>query len=285
MILVLLAAAAQAASQPLPASAPPPSPPPSGPAGEGWRHHAPRQQVFVAPSGEPFRAAPDAPYPVADWFAQANATHDGKLTQAQFTADFVRFAATLDLNHDGTIDGAELQNYETNIVPEVHAPDFGGGHGGPGGMGGGAGPGGGDGGAGHGHYGGNWGGGGAARPDIPKGAARFGLLALPEPVAAMDTDRNGRISREEVLAAAAYRFAQLDTAHHGYLTLGELPKTWLQTRREMFRQHREQGGGDNFERRGGMGDGGFGGGGMGGGGGDMGGDGGPGGSGDRDQGN
>jgi uncharacterized membrane protein YgcG len=96
----------------------------------------------------------------------------------------------------------------------------------------------------------------------------------------MDTDLNGSISREEVLAAASYRFAQLDTAHHGYLTLGDLPKTWLQIRREMFRQRREQGGGDNFPRRGGMGDGGFGGGGMGGGG-----DGDQGGSGDKDQGN
>jgi hypothetical protein len=118
MILVLLAAAAQAASQPLPASPPPPE---SATPGEGWRHHPPRQQVFVAPSGEPFRAAPEAPYPVADWFAQANTTHDGKLTEAQFTADFVRFAATLDLNHDGVIDSAELQVVRATTAAAIGA--------------------------------------------------------------------------------------------------------------------------------------------------------------------
>ena len=265
MILVLLAAAAQAVT-PTPATPAVPPPPPG--AEGGMPHRPPRQQLFVAPSGEPFRAAPDAPYPVAAWFARANSSHDGRLTEAQFTADFVAFAASLDLDHDGTIDSAELQNYETNILPEVHAPDFGGGRG-AGGWGG------------HGHHGGEGGDGGGnngsssggehahAGPERPQGAARFGLLPLPEPVAAMDTELRGRITRQAVLAAAHARFAQLDTAHRGYLGLSDLPKTWMQTRREMFRQRREQGGGDNFGRRGGMEDGGpgggFGGGGLGGG--------------------
>jgi hypothetical protein len=235
MILSLLVAAAQAAA--LPQSA---APPVSPSAQDGAFHRAPRRQLFVAPSGEPFRAAPDAAYPVADWFARANTTHDGKLTEAQFTADFVAFVATLDTNHDGTIDAAELQNYETNILPEVHAPDFGDGRGGD--LGGG----------GHRHHDGSGGSGGGG-PERPQGAGRFGLLPLPEPVAAMDTELKGRITREAVIDAAHARFGQLDTAHRGYLVLSELPKTWTQTRREMFRQRREQGGGDSFGPRGGMG--------------------------------
>ena len=205
-------------------------------------HRPPRGQVFVAPSGEPFRAAPDAPYPVADWFARANTTHDGKLTEAQFTADFVRFADTLDLDHDGVIDTAELQNYETVILPEMHAPEFGRPHGpGPGSAGE---P---DSGGWSGHRGGgNWPGRDGA--ERPKGAARFELLPLPQPVAAMDTASDGRITRAEVLAAAHARFAQLDTAHRGFLQLADLPETWVQSRRRMFQQrgHRGEGGGEGF---------------------------------------
>lgn len=245
MILVLLAAAAQAAAQPLPATRPDFPPPAAG----GMPNRPPRRQLFVAPSGEPFRASAEAPYPVADWFARANTSRDGKLTEAQFTADFVAFAATLDRDHDGTIDSAELQNYETNILPEVHASDFGSAHGGDGGHG--AGGWGGD----HARHGGDDGGSDSGRPKPPQGAARFGLLPLPEPVAAMDTELRGRITRQAVLAAAYERFAQLDTAHRGYLVLAELPKTWTQTRREMFRKRRAQGAG-NWQRRGGPGDGG-----------------------------
>ena len=38
-----------------------------------------REQVFIAPSGEPFRVAGDAPYPVAQWFSGADKNGDGKL--------------------------------------------------------------------------------------------------------------------------------------------------------------------------------------------------------------
>ena len=37
----------------------------------------PRGALFVSPSGEPFRSRPGEPYPVAVWFAQADADHDG----------------------------------------------------------------------------------------------------------------------------------------------------------------------------------------------------------------
>ncbi len=258
MILVLLAVAAQSAAQPFVQSPPPPT---QSAMAQGDRpHRGPRQQVFVAPSGEPFRAAPDAPYPVADWFARANTAHDGKLTEAEFTVDFVRFVGTLDLNHDGVIDSGELQNYETAILPEMHPPEFGG-RGGPGGAGGPGGEVGQGGWNGH-HHHGDGEGGGNGGADRPKGAGRFGLLPLPEPIAAMDTASDGRITPQEVLAAAHSRFAQLDTAHRGYLQLSDLPETWTQSRRRMF-QHREHGGGDDSGTRGG-----FGGGGMGGAGGD-----------------
>jgi hypothetical protein len=233
---MLLALLATAATQTLPALPAEPDRP--------YREF--RQQVFIAPSGEPFRAAQDAPYPVAEWFARADANHDGRLTEAEFTADFVRFCASLDVNHDGVIDAEEIDRYETTIAPEVHASDFGGG--GPG-----AGERRGGGGGRHGgHRGGGRGGGdegressgSSARPvgsygNRPQGAGRFDLLGLPEPVSAMDTDFRARIGRQDVLDAAGVRFGALDTQHHGYLTLGDLPETAAQSRRKGFNGRRK----------------------------------------------
>jgi hypothetical protein len=190
-----------------------------------------RQQVFIAPSGETFRAPADTAYPVAAWFARADADHDGKLTESEFTADFLRFIASLDANHDGTIDGAELERYEA-ATPELHTSGFAGILAAPS----------------SGEEGGDDSGynrrkvGSYMGADDPQGAGRFDLLRIPEPVASMDTSLKGRISRQQAEDAAAYRFSLLDTQHRGYLVLDELPETFAQAHHNTAR--------DSHERRG-----------------------------------
>jgi hypothetical protein len=183
-----------------------------------------RPQVFIAPSGEPFRVYGEVPYPVAKWFAGADKNADGKLDPAEFNADFLRFFDQLDVNRDGAIDSVEKARYEAEVAPET--------------------------------LGGSWTGtkqtvtneewdskfaAGTARPEVerpkrnngvvPIGAARFDLLGLPEPVAAMDVELRGRITRRAAGEAARLRFSQLDTAHRGYLTLDALPETPTEGRR------------------------------------------------------
>ena len=181
-----------------------------------------RQQTFIAPSGEPFHAYGDAPYPVAAWFAGADTNHDGKLDFAEFEADFMRFFDQLDVNHDGAIDGVERTRYENQIAPETLGSswtlearrneeaedvDFGSGD---------------DQGA------------TTIKRDKPRygsnpiGAARFDLLGMPEPVAAMDTELRGRITRSIAERAARDRFNALDEGNLGYLTLASLPPTYAQ---------------------------------------------------------
>ncbi len=188
--------------------------------------------VFISPAGEPFRAAFSAPYPVAAWFMQADADHDGKITRDEFRADALSFFGKLDINHDGVIDGAELAQYEQDVAPEIlpkleslHAeegmdptltygdqrntdnrPD-----------------------------------GSRARRQSPsrppapvrgigtQGAAVYSLINTPEPVAAADAQFDGRITQAEFAAAADRRFDLLDKTTAGYLTLTGLPKTPLQT--------------------------------------------------------
>ena len=55
-----------------------------------------------------------------------------------------------------------------------------------------------------------------------QGRSRFGLLDLPEPVAAADTDLSRGISRDEFRAAAQLRFQALDVTRQGRLTLDVL---------------------------------------------------------------
>ncbi|UAK25149.1 EF-hand domain-containing protein [Sphingomonas nostoxanthinifaciens] len=102
---------------------------------------------------------------------------------------------------------------------------MGGGMGGPGGgMGGGMG-----GMGGGGRHGGGRGGpsggspGGEGGPSL-RGAARFGYLALPEPVIAADTDMNRAVTMREFQAAAQRRFGLLDVNGDGVLTQAELPR-------------------------------------------------------------
>jgi hypothetical protein len=55
-----------------------------------------------------------------------------------------------------------------------------------------------------------------------EGAARFGLLNEPEPVANADENVDGQVSSAEWKKATARRFARLDHAHTGKLILSDL---------------------------------------------------------------
>ncbi len=218
-ILAMLLAAGEAPP-------PPPAPPPAGDPQRPWE----TQQSFIAPSGEPFRASMDMPYPSAAWFDQADANHDGKLTFAEFNADFLRFFEKLDANRDGTVDASELEAYQNRIAPEVHASAYAAMPDGRGGT---------RRGKNGGYYRENSGGDENNYRPIgssfngygpPRGAARFDLLRINDPVAAMDTSFNGRISRSEALEACEHRYDLLDTDRKGYLTLDGLPVTFVQDR-------------------------------------------------------
>ena len=178
---------------------------------------------------------------MADWFARADADHDGRLTREEFRNDALSFFGKLDVNHDGIIDGAEVARYEQDIAPEIlpkieslHANEgmdpsltFGDPNNtddrpdgsrprrqGPG------------------------------RPPTPargigvQGAAVYSLINTPEPVAAADTEFNGRITRAEFAAAADRRFDMLDKGSVEYLALSALPKTPLQT--EIIKRAKQQ---------------------------------------------
>ncbi len=211
---MLLIALLQAVAAPAPAAPPPPRP----------------AQLFIAPSGEPFRAARDEPYPVAIWFARADADHDGRLTRGEFRRDFTGFFATLDLNGDGVIDGKEIEHYEQTLVPEVQVnfgsgPEFrvlsaNAGSGAPVGGGG---------------EGDEASAASKARENrrqeaLPRGGGRYALINIPEPVVSIDADLSRRISMAEFTAAADRRFGLLDPDERGYLTLDTLPRTPIQAR-------------------------------------------------------
>jgi hypothetical protein len=179
----------------------------------------PAPSLFISPSGQPFHAGPGEPYPVAKWFADANKAGDGKLTRAEFRADAAVFFKLLDENHDGVIDGFEVNDYEQNIAPEIIGAYSGAS---------------GDGGRrGHRPGGSPRPRGSGARPGeasagasaVLQGAAVYSLLNEPEPVAATDVNLDGRITLAEFLATADKRFDKLDLKGLGYLTLADLPKT------------------------------------------------------------
>jgi hypothetical protein len=175
---------------------------------------------FISPMGEPFRAKTVTDDTLADWFYQADRNRDGVLTLDEMQADADRFFAILDSNHDGEIDPDEIAYYEWEIAPDIQvmsrtrrAP-----------------------------------GEAAAKPQKPErergpgpgrgrsaeddaqlglpgslqGAARYGLLNIPEPVAAADTDFDRGITLAEFRAAAADRFELLDSARAGRISLAQL---------------------------------------------------------------
>jgi Ca2+-binding EF-hand superfamily protein len=179
---------------------------------------------FISPMGEPFRPRAATDDTLARWFNQADRNHDGRLTPDEMVADADRFFALLDTDHDGLIGPEELIQYEWELAPDVQlssklkrrpgdpiaAPkatseidqdsnsrrrrrDAGDSDGPSGGL---------------------------------QGAARYGLLNMPEPVAAADADFDRAITRAEFEAAALARFQLLDRDHRGALTLDVLEAAW-----------------------------------------------------------
>ncbi len=182
---LLVAAVAAAQGAPLPSTTPiaPPRP-------VATRRHGGR--TFISPMGEPFRSTSRDDDPLADWFSQADRNHDGRLTMDEMQLDADRFFALLDVNHDGEIDPDEISRYENVVAPEIqigtelgYEP-------------------------------------GITRDDGHQGAARFGLLDLPEPVVSADANFNRGVSLAEFRTAAAQRFVAIDVDHMGYLTLAGL---------------------------------------------------------------
>jgi Ca2+-binding EF-hand superfamily protein len=156
--------------------------------------HPPRgARTFISPMGEPFRTGTTAEEGLAAWFQQADTNHDGALTMDEMKADAQRFFLTLDTNHDGEIDPDEINNYETAVAPEVRS-----------GM--------------------SWGGftGGDQMNDEATGGGALGLLSIPEPVAAADSNFNRGVSAVEFEQAAAKRFHLLDSSGTGKLTVAQL---------------------------------------------------------------
>ena len=168
-----------------------------------------RWAPFLSPMGEPFRSRTPDDDPFARWFHQADGNRDGVLTSDEMRADAERFFVALDGNRDGRIDSEERMKYESEIAPEVHvnsqwkrtrqqsAVDRGDRR--------------------------QW------DKDIDgyqldglQGAARYGLLNLPEPVAGADADFNRIVSLEEFRRAAVYRFQLLDRDRSGKLTFQKL---------------------------------------------------------------
>ena len=173
---------------------------------------------FISPMGEPFRPPSSGEAPIARWFTQADRNRDGMLTAEEMQADADRFFERLDDNRDGQVDPQEIIAYEWDIAPDVQVNS-------------------------------NWKrarGEAAAKPlsnpdRSPKGsrkrgedrhdgyragglqgAARYGLLNIPQPVAGADADFNRVVTRAEFRRAASYRFNLLDGQGQGRITLAEL---------------------------------------------------------------
>ena len=201
---------------------------------DGPDGHRAGLNIFISPMGEPFRGGATEPYPVARWFARVNASHSGAITEGEFVSDSDRFFDELDTNHDGVIDGFEMNDYERIVAPEIQ-PRIRGlragegmdpslsfdereGQSRPRGRGR---DGGGD-------RGGGPGGRELAGDLSRQGAAIYGLLPDPEPVASASAALNGRITREEWRDAAHRRFQRLLRPGQETLTLETLPKTPVQ---------------------------------------------------------
>jgi hypothetical protein len=195
--------------------------PPAGPVGGP-------PQIFIAPSGEPFRAGPGAPYPVAAWFAGADADGDGQLTRVEFLADAQRYFTLLDSDRSGQLEAAEVDAYEAGVLapltrrpgtaPERKSEE----------TGGSAPP---------------VGGSASASepappppmrrtPDMPKGAGLYGLINSPHPVKAADRDMNSRVTADEWARTLGDRYAMLERGMKGTgqgpLRAETLPKTPVQ---------------------------------------------------------
>jgi hypothetical protein len=170
-----------------------------------------RWAPFISPMGEPFRPSNPTDKPLATWFYQADRDRDGALTAAEMSQDAQRFFDILDADRNGSVEPTEMISYEWELAPDVQLSS-------------------------------------RARPkpgDAPRkaevgrsanpkrqriveqglqGAARYGLLNMPQPVAAADSDFDRAVTLAEFQSAAAARFALLDEQRSGELTLPKLQR-------------------------------------------------------------
>jgi Ca2+-binding EF-hand superfamily protein len=168
---------------------------------------------FISPMGEPFRGRSEDNF--VRWFHQADGNRDGMLTADEMRADAERFFSVLDSDRDGRVGSVERMAYEASIAPEVQVNS-------------------------------DW---KRTRQEAAEarsrengkpedrrfrstvdgyqldglqGAARYGLLNLPEPVSGADADFNRIVTLDEFRSAAAYRFQLLDSNRSGRLTIESL---------------------------------------------------------------
>lgn len=208
-----------------------PGPPTGGPGGPGGPPPA-RPGLFVSPFGELFFSEPGAAWPVAAWFAGADADSDGRITLEEFTADGARQFRTLDVRRDDRLTPDEIAAYEQELAEaRARLPGVEGGRRGPGrrleGFGGdrtlnlaepaqqqGARR--------------------TPRQRLPTGPLAYGPIAAagffnyPQPVKAADLDTNQTVTAQEWAQATERWFLALDVDRDGALTLAELPRTPLQ---------------------------------------------------------
>lgn len=214
---------------------------PGGPPNPFAAPPPPQRSLFISPFGEPFVADPGQPYPSANWFAGADADHDGAVTLAEFTVDGARFFSMLDGDGDGRLNQTELAAYEEGLRRFGGMP-------GPGRRDARGFP--------NINILGPAGGGeeiplaDASTPDTstlgvapqaqpgshrarPRGGrpqgygavAEAGFFNLPQPVKSADVNVDQRVSAEEWSQATQRWFWSLDTDRDGKLTLATLPVT------------------------------------------------------------
>jgi hypothetical protein len=166
-----------------------------------------REQLFVSPAGQPFRAQPGEPYPVAAWFAAADRDHDGRLTREESRADAEAWFKVLDASQDEQLDMPEATRWEEELVPEIA-------RGSTTGLG--------------------------LRPARRQararnsvdtrlqGAGAYSLINEPHPIRGADADFSMSVSRAEWRIAADRRFALLDLDGDGVVALADLRATPVQ---------------------------------------------------------
>jgi hypothetical protein len=161
--------------------------------------------LFISPSGQPFRSKAGEPYPVVAWFNKTDTNHDGKIDREEFRAEATAFFNMLNVRKNGVIDDEIIDLYEKRIVPEIINANI-------------------------------QAAGAPTTSDSPaysspsdyktkrQGAAQYGLLNNAEPLRSADRSFRGLIQLKDMLAQADQNFDELDYDHKGYLTLEDLPR-------------------------------------------------------------